>query len=656
VAARMSFWQENYSFIKEVYDTRVAKMIEWMDQLEMAIGKVMATKVYTSNEFRRERDNFLSLCKNLERTETKKWLREVMEVLFKDRNSDEKKEETGRLETVMERHLTLIPRVKETQVKSEVFWKCYEYGDDLVQIFEFIDDQRAKSVRDIVIPDSETTEEMIDKHGSIVRMMESKRKTVEEFIKKGEALMEDPKSPKFLEAHVSKLKDAWDAANEEAIKRKVALGDNLDAWKNFEEKRLECGRCLDMADNELKGLKKNFNMDRAPQELQEKLKVAANMRLEIDELFSETETAAACLCMFAPDDKKTELEAGVTGLRERLGVLANIDTTLQDLEVFNQELKQFDETLTELDVWINGRAQEKIGVLRAPDSSSSPPDPEDRVTKAMELMEDMGKRTVLCTKAEQKKEDIFPPEGKKVSREAKEFMERMKTCRNSLTKLEDEVTTELNRFSQDVKYFADFQCGVRSFLPWLVLAEERVKVGLSIPGDLVSACGLLGDCKSFQDDCEKKIKTIDNAQNSASQMTLKIFALNNIEAFRKRYEALHLVAVSWVGRLASLVECWNGLDGKIVELSSWVQAPESQEDASGISIERLESQLQLLKNTFKEKEEMLETLKVSCGPVALYPSLEEPEKGEGKEELTSQTENEDAAGKSDLESQTSVEH
>jgi len=59
----MAFWQENYAFIKDVYDTRVCKMVEWMDHLEMAISKVMATKVYTSNEFRRERDNFLSLCK-----------------------------------------------------------------------------------------------------------------------------------------------------------------------------------------------------------------------------------------------------------------------------------------------------------------------------------------------------------------------------------------------------------------------------------------------------------------------------------------------------------------------------------------------------------------------------------------------------------------
>ena len=84
----MTFWQENYAFIKEVYDTRFtisilrdqlkyflfrySKMVEWMDNVEMAIGKVCASKVYTSAEFKREKDNFQSLCKNLERAETKK--------------------------------------------------------------------------------------------------------------------------------------------------------------------------------------------------------------------------------------------------------------------------------------------------------------------------------------------------------------------------------------------------------------------------------------------------------------------------------------------------------------------------------------------------------------------------------------------------------
>ena len=38
--------------------SRYAKMVEWMDNVEMAIQKVCASKVYTSAEFKREKDNF----------------------------------------------------------------------------------------------------------------------------------------------------------------------------------------------------------------------------------------------------------------------------------------------------------------------------------------------------------------------------------------------------------------------------------------------------------------------------------------------------------------------------------------------------------------------------------------------------------------------
>ena len=54
----MTFWQENYQFIKEVYEMRHTKMAEWMENVEKSISRIMADKVYTSSEFKRERDNF----------------------------------------------------------------------------------------------------------------------------------------------------------------------------------------------------------------------------------------------------------------------------------------------------------------------------------------------------------------------------------------------------------------------------------------------------------------------------------------------------------------------------------------------------------------------------------------------------------------------
>ena len=36
-------------------------------------------------------------------------------------------------------------------------------------------------------------------------------------------------------------------------------------------------------------------------------------------------------------------------------------------------------------------------------------------------------------------------------------MDRLKACRDGLDKLDEEVTGELNKFSIDVKHFADYQ-------------------------------------------------------------------------------------------------------------------------------------------------------------------------------------------------------
>ena len=34
----MTFWQENYGFIKDVYDMRHQKMMEWMENVERVIN------------------------------------------------------------------------------------------------------------------------------------------------------------------------------------------------------------------------------------------------------------------------------------------------------------------------------------------------------------------------------------------------------------------------------------------------------------------------------------------------------------------------------------------------------------------------------------------------------------------------------------------
>jgi len=581
-------------------------MVEWMDNVEMAIAKVCASKVYTSAEFKREKDNFQSLCKNLERAETKRWLTETLETLMKERAADEQKAESAKLKAVMERHKALIPKIQETLVKTECYWKCYSYGDDLIPIFEFIDDLRNKSIREVFSANSEQTEEHIEKQDKVLNQLENKRRMVLDFISKGEKLMEDPNCPKFLEGHVKKLKEAWEDTNEKAQRRKKDLVDNMNSWETFEEQKVECHKQLDAADAEFEAIKKIFDLKAGPEDYATRMKTAANFRKTIEDIFSKTSGANDCLQMMLPDDKKPEMNEQIGELKTRMEVLKKTDERLEFIDDFNKRLNTFDKDIKEMEDWL-GDGRKRLDLIKTPPEEMSP---EDRVTKSMELQEDLQKKSEFTKKVEQEKEDIFPKAGEKVSSDAKKFIERLKTVRTTLNNLIDEASTECAKFSEDVKHWAEFQTGIKVFEPWMKKSEERKLEGLSKPCSLVESCQILGDCKNLQDEAEAKLRVLEEAAASSQKMTSHQEADGKVVAFKERWTLVHECFKEWVARMTTLVECWNKLDGNVGELSSWVNTKDSAapEGKSELSIEKLETQLNTLKTMFAEKQQLVSEL------------------------------------------------
>merc|ERR1711884_400644 len=594
-AANMTFWQENYSFIKEVYDTRYSKMVEWMDNVEMAIAKVCASKVYTSAEFKREKDNFQSLCKNLE-------------TLMKERAADEQKAESQKLKQVMERHKALIPKIQETLVKTECYWKCYSYGDDLIPIFEFIDDLRNRSVKEIQSGNSEQTEEHIEKQDKVLNSLENKKKMVMDFIAKGEKLMTDPNCPKFLDGHVKKLKEAWDDTKEKADVRKKALADNLNAWATFEEQKVENHKQLDAADAEFDNIKKIFDLTAGPSDYNMRMKTAANFRKTIQEIHDTVAGANSILQQMLPEEKKNPMNDEVKEIETRMDIMKKTDDRLDFILDFNKRLAVFNQCVTELEGWLE-EGRKKLDMVKSPTELLTP---EDRVTKSMEFAEDLHKKSEFCGKQEAEKEEIFPKQGEKVSSDAKKFIERLKTVRNELNKLDEEIKQECAKFSEDVKYFAEFQTGIKAFDPWMKKAEQRISDGLMQPKSLVEACEILGTSKNFQDECELKIKVLEDAATSAMKMTAHKDSDGKVDGYRDRWTKVHEISKEWVARMTTLVECWNKLDGNVGELSSWVTKQDSAAPVgqSEISIEKLETQLNTLKTMFAEKQKLVADLEV----------------------------------------------
>ena len=333
----------------------------------------------------------------------------------------------------MERHKALIPKIQETLVKTECYWKCYSYGDDLIPIFEFIDDLRNRSVKEVFSANSEQTEEHVEKQDKVLNQLENKKKNVMDFIQKGEKLMEDPNCPKFLEGHVRKLKEAWEDTNEKAQCRKKALVDNMSSWETFEEKKVECHKQLDAADAEFDSIKKIFDLRDGPSNYNTRMKTASIFRTNIEELYTTVSSANDCLQMMLPDDKKPEMNELVTELKTRMEILKKTDERLEFIDDFNKRLNIFDQGVKEMENWL-GEGRKRLDCIKSPPQEMSP---EDRVTKSMELQEDLNKKSEFTKKLEVEKEDIFPKAGEKVSSDAKKFIERLKKVKSCIRSSKD---------------------------------------------------------------------------------------------------------------------------------------------------------------------------------------------------------------------------
>ena len=69
-----------------------------------------------------------ALCKDLERAEVKKWLQQILEILMAERGKEERAEQLNKLDAIIKKHEDLIPTVLKTQVKVDLYWRCYEIG------------------------------------------------------------------------------------------------------------------------------------------------------------------------------------------------------------------------------------------------------------------------------------------------------------------------------------------------------------------------------------------------------------------------------------------------------------------------------------------------------------------------------------------------
>ena len=439
-----------------------------------------------------------------------------------------------------------ISTCKETLLKTEFYWKCYSYGDELIPIFDYIDELRTKIVREVFSSNQEQTEELIEKHDKNIHQLENKRKIVIEFISTGEKMMKEPFCPKFLKGHVKKLQDAWDDSCTLAEKRKISLLENMHAWITFEEKKIMLIQQLDILKVNHNSIKKIFDIEQGSMEYNMKLKRQTEGRNIAVNHHKDILAAVDSIKLYLPNNKTKDIEDQVNELETRMAIMAETDKKLAYNDDFNKRLIVFSQGLKDVHLWVDD-GYRRLQALKK-DEDNGEPSPEVKITKVMELLEDLSKKSNIAEKLELEKNVIFPKPGEKASSDAKAFITMLKEVSSSLRKLSEETNILCTKYADDVKFWAQFQTGLAIFSPWLQKNEDKIKKGLARPAGLVEACEILEECKLCLTETVKKLMILEAASEAAHKMTSCQNADIMIDCFKNRWEKIHECYLEWTAR------------------------------------------------------------------------------------------------------------
>merc|ERR1711962_1198319 len=302
-----------------------------------------------------------------------------------------------------------------TQGMVDLYWKCYAYGDELKPHIEFLDGIMMSSTRDIAPSCVENVDELIERQEKSLVQLETKRGVVRDLIDKGKKILEHPDKPKFLEGHVQRIEIGWDDTKQKAQDRLTLLEQTKNAWVGYAENNESIASEFDKAEEEIKKVKKRFNLQTALEDLKKRQDIYNTSDNTITSLFNSINSNFKCMCITLPEDKKKIIDSW------KDAATAELD------DIKNQSGNML---------------------------------PEDRVARTMDLQEDIAaKMEILAKNAATEKELL--PQGDKVPQDAQDFKDELNRITKYVLDLQTRTKAECDKYSEDVKFWAEYRTGIK---------------------------------------------------------------------------------------------------------------------------------------------------------------------------------------------------
>merc|ERR1711978_720316 len=234
-----------------------------------------------------------------------------------------------------------------------------------------------------------------------------------------------------------------------------------------------------------------FNLDAANADLKKRQDLLKRSDETIHGLFDSINNNYKTMCITIPEDKKKILAKEIKAVEEKLEVVGRFKATVSKIEELVAALTAFDNSLKALDSW------------------------KDAATA--ELKDIASKLEILKVNAQTEIELL--PQGDKVPADAQAFKDELARITKYVEDLQAKTKVEFDKFSNDVKYWAEYRTGIKEFSPWLAGAEKAAAEGLSKPTDLNEVKALDDKVKAFDSNCVNYLKVLDAANGAAQKMT-----------------------------------------------------------------------------------------------------------------------------------------
>merc|ERR1712183_502577 len=333
-----------------------------------------------------------------------------------------------------------------------------------------------------------------------------------------------------------------------AQERLKLLNETKEAFIGYAENNETIATEFEIAEEEIKKVKKHFNLEAANADLKKRQDLYKKSNDTITGLFNSINDNYNCMAITMPEDKKKILTKEMKAVEEKLEVLGRFKQTVTKIEELVASLTDFDNSLKAIDGWMQSATAELNDIKTASGSML----PEDRVARTMDLQEDIAAKIEIL-KANAGVELDLLPQGDKVPADAQAFKDELNRITKYVTDPQANTKIECDKYSNDVKFWAEYRTGIKEFTPWLVGAEKAAGEGLSKPSDLAEVKALNEKVLGFDKNCVNYLKVLTAAQAAAQKMATHTEADSEVAALKARYDAVKAISDGWVKKCDVLV-------------------------------------------------------------------------------------------------------